>query len=142
MASEYIGAVFALDELGNWRGVHNPATRWNGWACPLFTLDVCRDIAEVLNALPDNCEVIKVTDSQVFSIYTDGDEIDMQEYEPVTIDGVNFYPLGSMGWVWDDVQEHCESCAMLDNEDRELTDGEIESATSLCGDCQAYLGGK
>jgi hypothetical protein len=142
MNTEYVGATFALDDLGKWRGVHNPAIRWNGWACPLFTLDTCREIAEVINALPDNEEKIFVTDSQVFSIYIGNGEEETGEYEPVTIDGVNFFALGAMGWVWDNEQEGCESCAILDNEDREMTDGEIESASFLCGDCEAYFGGK
>jgi hypothetical protein len=34
----------------------------------------------------------------------------------------------------------CEACAMLEIEDREMTDAEIEAATCLCGDCEAFFG--
>jgi hypothetical protein len=137
--TEYVGAMFALDELGLWQGVHNPSTGWNGWACPLFTLDVCRDIAEVINALPDNCEVIKVTDSEVFSIYTDGDEVDTHEYEPVTIDGVNFYPLGSMGWVWEVTEQKCYGCL----HSHRVISFDDAQGHPFCFDCETkVLGGK
>jgi hypothetical protein len=101
MNTNYVCDSFVLDELGEWQGVHIPSERWNGWACPWFTLDVCREIAEVINALPDNEEKIVVTDSQVFSVYVGNGEEEKTEVEPSYIAGALFFPLGSWGWVWE-----------------------------------------
>jgi hypothetical protein len=98
--SRYVVESFVLDDLGEFDGVHIPSERWNGFACPLFTLDTCREIAEVINALPYGEEIIRVTDSQVFSIYTGNGEEEILEIEPLSIAGADFFPLGSHGWVW------------------------------------------
>jgi hypothetical protein len=147
MNTEYVGAMFALDELGLWHGVHNPSTRWNGWACPLFTLETCREIAEVINALPDNEERIVVTDSQVFSVFIGNGEEETGEYEPVTIDGVNFFALGAMGWVWDVEEKRCASCLIMGElNDNELCfacvpdDGEYSEPCDECGAVMTWHG--
>jgi hypothetical protein len=98
----YTADTFQLDDLGEWQGIHNPSIRWNGWACPLFTLDTCREIAFHINELCSEEEII-VTESQVFDTYTDGDDKETHELHPIEINGINYYPLGSHGWVWDSV---------------------------------------
>lgn len=109
MSKQYVCDSFTLDELGEWQGVHIPSERWNGWACPWFTLETCREIAEVINALPDNEEKIVVTESQVFSVYIGNGEEEVTEVEPSIIAGAEFFPLGSWGWVWEVAQE-CYGC--------------------------------
>jgi hypothetical protein len=37
-------------------------------------------------------------------------------------------------------ESFCEACAMLEHEDREMSDVEVEAATCLCGDCEAFFG--
>lgn len=95
---------FVLDDLGEWQGIYNPEESWNGFACPLFTLEICREIADVINALPDNCERIDITDDgRVFSVWLDGDDRGVTEIEPYRVAGADFFPLGSHGWVWESV---------------------------------------
>lgn len=102
MNSNYVCESFALDDLGEWQGVHIPTERWNGFACPMFTLDTCREIAEVINALEGNCERVDVTDDgRVFTVWLDGDNgEEPREVEPLRVAGADFFPLGSHGWVW------------------------------------------
>lgn len=120
MNGKYVYESFALGDLGEWVGLHDPRVRWNGFACPLFALDTCRQIAEVVNALPDNCERIDITDDgRVFSVWLEGDDgEEASEVLPVCIGGVDWFPLGSHGWVWCDC----------------VSDDELSGVCTRCGE--------
>lgn len=102
----YERATFALDDLGEWQGVHNPETRWNGFACPLFTLETCREIATVVNdELVHSDEFVKFDDDRIFTVYVGNGDEEVNEVLPVMVNGVPMFPLGSHGWVWDTTEE-------------------------------------
>lgn len=122
----YERATFALEEFGHWEGVHIPSEKWNGFACPLFTLDTCKSIAELVNALPANDEVIEVTNEKVISIYLGNGEREVEEVLPVFVDGVAMFPLGAGGWVWDVVTfTPCLECGVV-------TDGRTYEFCVVC----------
>lgn len=113
----YERATFALDELGKWQGVHNPETRWNGFACPLFTLDTCREIATVVNdELAHSDEFVKFDGDRVFTVYVGNGEEEVEEVLPIVVKGVPMFPLGSHGWVWDCVEFDCPVCETMAHE--------------------------
>lgn len=104
MRSNYVCETFALGDLGEWQGIHIPNETWNGFSCPMFTLDTCREIAAVVNAIDDNCERIDISDEgRVFSVWMDGDHghgEEAEEVEPIRVAGADFFPLGAFGWTW------------------------------------------
>ena len=81
-----------------WAGLHNPAHRWNGWACPMFTYETMQDIARWIDGCvgddPDAVRLI-VRDGSVME--TDGE--DTWELSTSVVDGVTYYSTD--GWVWD-----------------------------------------
>ena len=79
-------------------GVHNPAVRWNGFACPSFKLEVVREISEYLKDEDSQMtEIVEISDGKVFV----ADEIShgvFEHHEVVPVDG--HYDIGSHGWIW------------------------------------------
>jgi len=74
--------------------------RWNGWACPMFTLEVAREIAEWM-------EMRIEIDAQNRVIITDEnctDEPDVNEGDKRARNGIptmTLYGIGACGWCWD-----------------------------------------
>ena len=83
-----------------WAGLHNPARRWNGWACPWFTYETMQGIAEWLRQadLDRDPHAHRLEFRGGSVIETDG----ITEYvlPTMTVDGVTYYSF-SEGWVWD-----------------------------------------
>lgn len=83
-------------------GVHDPAVRWNGWACPRFTLDAVRDLAAWL-AVQDPADGYD-------TVTVDGDRVTVtvtaypEEPHEVPADGDGLYPVGAFGWCWSEVE--------------------------------------
>jgi hypothetical protein len=82
-------------------GFHNPAIRWNGWACPSFTLDAVRTLAEWLAGQDpyDGYDTVTVRDGGSVAVTTfDGEVYD------VTPDDDGLYGVGAYAWVWSEVE--------------------------------------
>lgn len=97
MTQNRVAAVF------NWAGggpsvpgVHDPAERWNGWACPSFPMASVRAIAEWIDSQPDAEEYrrVVVEDDRVFILESKDDR------HEVHADKDGLYPVGAWAWVW------------------------------------------
>jgi hypothetical protein len=100
-------------------GVHNPADRWNGWACPFLTLESVFKVEKWYAELIENKEVDRVegwtvVEGEVF--YNDG-EGNISVVSPTFFEGFTFtdkdgsesytpfYDVGCNGWTWDVAQK-------------------------------------
>lgn len=96
-----VRAKFTLDGDRHFEGVHNPAVRWNGFACPSFKMEVVREISEYLRDEDSQMtEIVKISDGKVFVADKVLDGVS-DEYEVVPVDG--HYGIGSHGWIWSEV---------------------------------------
>lgn len=82
-------------------GVHDPAERWNGWACPRFTLDAVRELAAWLAAQDpdDGYDTVSVDGDRVTVTTYDGETYDVRPHD----DGL--YGVGAYAWVWSEVDD-------------------------------------
>lgn len=97
MTQNRVAAVFDWAGDGpSVAGVHDPAERWNGWACPSFPMTSVRAIAEWIDSQPDaeNYSRVIIEGDKVF-ISEDKDD----RYE-VVADKDGLYPVGAWAWVW------------------------------------------
>lgn len=139
-------ALFTIEGEIVVEGIHNPHSRWNGWAMPLLPLSSVVKVAEWLESIgadPADGGIPKVIDGVPHWVALDEMTETFTEtlrMVPVVIDGIEYFEVGTGGWCWDEYTPACEACSMLEDEDREMTDAEIECATNLCGDCEAFFG--
>lgn len=83
-------------------GVHDPSVRWNGWACPRFTLETVRELSRWLSAQDpaDGYDRVSVVGDRVTVIVT---AYPAEPYDvPADADGL--YPVGAFGWCWSEVE--------------------------------------
>ena len=82
-------------------GVHDPSVRWNGWACPRFTLDAVRDLAAWL--------AVQDPDDGYDTVSVDGDRVTVTTYDGETYDvrphDDGLYGVGAYAWVWSEVDD-------------------------------------
>jgi hypothetical protein len=99
----YKVATFIIDGLdGKFKGIHNPQIRWNGWACPMFTLNVAKKL--IKSQCLEDCEKFEMSYYNISSSPNGITEnhVDGVEFYPVSvIDGVEYYKIGYMNWVWE-----------------------------------------
>lgn len=88
---------FCFDGMENtsFEGIDLSLRGWNGWACPGFTREECFKMIDS----PYLCDMKYDEARDVFVIQLDGAE-EPEEYSPITIDGVKYYPIGAWGWTW------------------------------------------
>lgn len=82
---------------------------WNGWACPLFSLEESLKVVEAQQELrkegeaqgweTDSLTYLPLSGSFLF-VSKDGEDTYQVEIKPEIIDGEKFYPLGSCIWCW------------------------------------------
>lgn len=79
---------------------------WNGWACPYFEHEVCRNIMQEINKLSEETqsgERLLYDDKKDVFIYEVDNEVN-DEYRSMCIlynqEVRVVYPLGAYGWVW------------------------------------------
>lgn len=84
-------------------GFHDPHKRWNGWACPWFPLGECVRIVEDLSDECDESEIgYRIIDGV---ISFERETAEGSEWLPLAgrvVDGVEVFPVGAWGWVWDE----------------------------------------
>jgi len=108
-----IKSKFSIDDGERYHEGYTFGDTWNGWACPMFTLEVCMEIANHLHNLYGLTEFGKEiltydADKDMFVCYED-DGIDepWEVYGATTIQyngkAIKVYPIGSYGWVWWDI---------------------------------------
>lgn len=100
--------LFTIYGLVTAEGIHDSQQRWNGWACPFFTLEETQRIADAINAnndtRDDTHEDIIIRDGVVFSEFHDGDYHDTEEVPSIVHEGITFYGVGAGSWVWEVVE--------------------------------------
>jgi hypothetical protein len=102
---------FSWDDGGGgtpwFEGFHDPAQRWNGWACPLFSKDEGLRVAELSARLaaedPEAAGEVVAWDEDR-SLFTVSDPArpgePAAEVGPVVLGGQVLYPIGSRAWTW------------------------------------------
>ena len=109
--SALIADRFDIDgQMGNGGvlGFHDPATRWNGWACPWFPIESVEIIAAWINT--QGTERLTVDSDGVWVL--DTEELDEVTPDPrgwrvdrIVHDGVELFGVGCGGWVWKESRE-------------------------------------
>lgn len=102
--TNYQEATFNLAGEGDFYGIHNPENTWNGFANPLFTLDVVRQIAQLVkeqNALSADeiqDELVVHGEGNVTYLYAeDGTTETMPSF---LVNGKIFYAVMNDAWCW------------------------------------------
>lgn len=94
-------AKFSIDDGPEFEGYHW-GQRWNGWACPMFTLEVAREIAADFGSAEMRVEVdgdrVVITDEE-WPDEHDWDEGDERERHGIPT--MKLYGVGSHSWCWD-----------------------------------------
>jgi len=99
-----IAERFSFDD-GNtsYDGLHDPEKRWNGWACPWFPLGECVRILETVAQWEDESPSGYRMNGDVLEFNRETSSGD--EWLPLdgrVVDGVEYFPVGAWGWVWDE----------------------------------------
>jgi hypothetical protein len=122
IAERFTFDSYAENEDSLFNGFHNPRERWNGWACPFFPMSECVRILNYVGQYQDELEVgyRLAGDGLEWAIETDDGSPDWITLKSRTVDGVEVFPLGSWGWVWDEFPRPimlpdgtCNKCAEL-----------------------------
>jgi len=89
----YTNGIFSIDCGPQFQGITD-GRLWNGWACPLFTLETMKEIqAWVEDGI--NVNPIAIEGDRVCNVY-DHEQI---ELTTTVVDGVTYYELD--GWCFD-----------------------------------------
>lgn len=101
---ELTKAYFCIDDGPLYEGFHVASKRWNGWATPLFELDVAKEIAKSATT-PDF--VVSYVETENRFTLTDLQSEDFNDVfaaEEFLFEGkvIVAYPIGSGSWCWDD----------------------------------------
>lgn len=134
-------AVFQIDAIESYFHGVTQDQHWNGFACPLFSLEEAQRLM-ALNNHTDFCGQIAFDAEQdAFLFHEFGVESEERPdvYKAVLIGDEKFYPIGAFSWCWQDVSDdsHAQFSAELVRELSEMKrlginvpDKAIELATS------------
>ena len=99
LAESWRKAKFFLNDGPEYDGYHW-GNRWNGWACPMFTIEVMREIADDLGG-----EYLKVEGDTVIHIGPEEEDCYRDTGTLRERDGIPTMRLYSFdGWCWEDVR--------------------------------------
>ena len=84
-------------------------TRWNGWQCPYFTLEIAKKVMKD-QASQDDCkeqgmsyyEFNKALNGIIEYPWYDGACEELNVYGHIMHDGIAYYPVGYMNWIWEE----------------------------------------
>ncbi|MCY9864977.1 hypothetical protein OTK49_20895 [Vibrio coralliirubri] len=108
LPTEYKKGVFHLDGEPHliFEGYGIPERRWNGWAMPVFEVDVAKRIMEVANAtMAEFCLFTRDDEKGQFVVEElDWDSTDELKDFPITVDGKELVVVSFMSgsWTWSD----------------------------------------
>lgn len=74
---------------------------WNGFACPYFTFEQARRVADAWHEVGSNA--VYDSDNDRFSFQMDNGEMD--SFPLLEIDGMKVYAIGNGCWIWEEVGE-------------------------------------
>lgn len=94
-----------------YEGITN-GNRWNGWECPLFTIDNVNKILNNLGSeeLAKECsfsfyEYDSTYDVIIEKVYWNGKLEAIDTTKPTLFEGNKYYPIGNGNWTWTKAQE-------------------------------------
>lgn len=105
--TNYQEATFNLAGEGDFYGIHDPSNTWNGFANPLFTIDVVRQIVELVkeqnaNSADEQLDELVVRNyglvTHVGLQYADDGTIEMMP--SFLVNGQIFYAVMNDAWCW------------------------------------------
>jgi len=86
---------------------HGPAfdawirpTRWNGWACPLLSHEACVTLAAAIDADREQWSLRMHFDGRAWVVTNDDDPDHPEVNDPILVNGVAHFEIGSPGWCW------------------------------------------
>lgn len=125
---KFIDDEFTIDGETNYKGKHNPDVRWNGFACPYFTFEVAKKIAEDMNYTFEYNE-----DRDMITMTYRACDDDVTEYFGQLFEGVRMYAIGAWDWVWseketeertEEPKDHAHTCTKCGSHRTFLFDNE------------------
>lgn len=99
-------SLFTIDGFEAIFEGYTQGQHWNGWACPYFTKKVADEIMRVNNE--SYCGVayqIRYDEKQDAFIQEEGYD-EPYVIKGIDIDGMHLYPIGTMNWIWDDLDKY------------------------------------
>ncbi len=122
-------ATFALDAFGD-RYFHGftDGKRWNGFACPLFSLEEALRLTRINNATTycGRIEYDAIRDAFVFDEHADGDDNALPSvpvvFWPEFVDGQKVYGIGASAWCWYEVDADDDLACFSRHLSRELAE--------------------
>jgi hypothetical protein len=85
--------------------------RWNGWRMPVFTREQADRLVIAWNANEPESAYYDDHDDRYCFTFEDLQETDTFEGMDIEVNGeaVHVYPIGQLGWCWDDPQSESET---------------------------------
>jgi hypothetical protein len=100
----YKNAKFTLD-IFDFKESINGITygkNWNGWECPKFSKENGLKLIKLFDQYSDDVIINPLSynkEKDIF-VYDNGQQDDYEEFEPMMIDGKNYYSIGAYNWCW------------------------------------------
>lgn len=106
LPNKYVAGVMSLDiPEFEFEGYCIPENRWNGWAIPVFTVDVAKKIAQMVNEIMEDEYLVTRNDEQGYFEVKDFNWESTEKLEDfiINVDGQDIVVVGFMGanWTWD-----------------------------------------
>ena len=94
---------FFLDESPSFIGYTNGET-WNGWECPLFSLETAKKVLELMIDDEDTSAYYDERLDKIMVVMNVSTTPEVEVYEPSTVDyngeTIKVYNVGSGSWCW------------------------------------------
>jgi len=101
LVEKYSAGIFELDDTPQFKG-YTTGIRWNGWATPLFTLEVAKSIVSSVNGFEG--WVTYDSEKDQFIIQWGEDEPEIIDPITIVVDGESkiVYGIGTGSWTWNE----------------------------------------
>lgn len=90
----YNKGTFCVTDSPRFEGITD-GQHWNGWACPMFTLETMKKIQEWIGDKDGGR--IDIEGNQVFDVFED----ERTELTKIVVEGITYYSID--GWCWDEI---------------------------------------
>lgn len=97
-------SLFTIDGFDALFEGYTDGQHWNGWACPYFPKKVADEIMRVGNKINGEDYQMRYDAETDAYIYGVGEET--ETFKGFNVNGNQFYPIGTMSWIWDDIVEY------------------------------------
>lgn len=94
-----VPAFFAFDGFNtdlSFKGLHNPESRWNGWAMPYISSDSIEKLLSILH--DDEYQIAKMQGQNVYLKNLQYEDSEAEILEPIEIEGEIYYYFGWLGF--------------------------------------------